>query len=79
LAGLKVLGVAIVLGQINDNLVAPRLMGGITGLNPAVIILVLLIGSKFGGFLGLLLAVPTASFIKKLSTISANQRAKRAT
>ena len=63
---LKVLGVAIVLGQINDNLVAPRLMGGITGLNPAVIILVLLIGSKFGGFLGLLLAVPTASFIKKV-------------
>lgn len=65
--GLKVLGVAIVLGQINDNLVAPRLMGGITGLNPAVIILVLLIGAKFAGFLGLLLAVPTASFIKKVA------------
>ncbi|MBD1914619.1 MULTISPECIES: AI-2E family transporter [Cyanophyceae] len=63
---LKVLGVAIVLGQINDNLVAPRLMGGITGLNPAMIILVLLIGSKFAGFLGLLLAVPTASFVKKI-------------
>jgi predicted PurR-regulated permease PerM len=64
--GLKVLGVAIVLGQINDNLVAPRLMGGITGLNPAVIIVALLIGAKFAGFLGLLLAVPTASFIKKI-------------
>jgi predicted PurR-regulated permease PerM len=64
--GLKVLGVAVVLGQINDNLVAPRLMGGITGLNPAVIILVLLLGAKFGGFLGLLLAVPTASFVKKI-------------
>ncbi|PSN11605.1 AI-2E family transporter [filamentous cyanobacterium CCT1] len=65
--GLKVLGVAIVLGQINDNLVAPRLMGGITGLNPAIIILALLIGAKFAGFLGLLLAVPTASFIKKIA------------
>lgn len=65
--GLKVLGVAFVLGQVNDNLVAPRLMGGITGLNPAVIILALLIGAKFGGFLGLLLAVPTASFIKKIA------------
>ncbi len=64
--GLKVLGVAIVLGQINDNLVAPRLMGGITGLNPAVIIVALLTGAKFGGFLGLLLAVPTASFTKKI-------------
>ncbi|MBD2107608.1 AI-2E family transporter [Nodosilinea sp. FACHB-13] len=63
---LKVLGVAFLLGQVNDNLVAPRLMGGITGLNPAVIIVALLIGSKFAGFLGLLLAVPTASFIKKI-------------
>ncbi|MGB3203250.1 MAG: AI-2E family transporter [Nodosilinea sp.] len=64
---LKVLGVAIVLGQINDNLVAPRLMGGITGLNPAVIVLALLVGAKFAGFLGLLLAVPTASFVKKVA------------
>jgi predicted PurR-regulated permease PerM len=64
--GLKVLGVAVVLGQINDNLVAPRLIGGITGLNPAIIILALLVGAKFGGFLGLLLAVPTASFTKKI-------------
>lgn len=63
---LKVLGVAAVLGQINDNLVAPRLMGGITGLNPAIIVLALLVGAKFGGFLGLLLAVPTASFTKKI-------------
>lgn len=63
---LKVLGVAAVLGQVNDNLVAPRLMGGITGLNPAIIVLALLVGAKFGGFLGLLLAVPTASFTKKI-------------
>ena len=68
--GLKVLGVAFLLGQINDNVVAPRLMGGITGLNPAIIILVLLIGAKFAGFLGLLLAVPTASFIKKMVDVA---------
>jgi predicted PurR-regulated permease PerM len=68
--GLKVLVVAVVLGQINDNVVAPRLMGGITGLNPAVIILVLLVGAKLGGFLGLLLAVPTASFIKKMVDVT---------
>ena len=68
--GLKVLGVAFLLGQINDNVVAPRLMGGITGLNPAIIILVLLIGAKFAGFLGLLLAVPTASFIKKMVEVA---------
>lgn len=65
--GLEVLAVAFVLGQINDNFVAPRLMGGITGLNPAIIIMALLIGAKFAGFLGLVLAVPTASFLKKIA------------
>jgi len=64
--GLKVLIIAFVLGQINDNLIAPRLIGGITGLNQSVVVIVLLVGAKFAGFLGLLLAVPTASFIKKL-------------
>lgn len=64
--GLEVLLVAIAIGQINDNVVAPRLIGGATGLNPAVVILALLIGSKFAGFLGLVLAVPTASFLKKM-------------
>jgi predicted PurR-regulated permease PerM len=65
--GIKVLGVAFVLGQINDNIVAPRLIGGATGLNPAIVIVALLVGAKFAGFLGLLLAVPTASFLKKIA------------
>jgi predicted PurR-regulated permease PerM len=62
--GIKVLVAAIVVGQINDNLVAPRLMGGMTGLNPVWIILSLFIGGKIGGILGLLIAVPIASVIK---------------
>ncbi|MEO1147893.1 MAG: AI-2E family transporter [Cyanobacteria bacterium J06638_22] len=63
----KVLTVAIILGQINDNVIAPRLIGGVTGLNPAIVVVALLIGAKFAGFLGLILAVPTASFVKKLA------------
>lgn len=63
--GVKVLVVAVVLGQINENVVAPRLIGGITGLNPAWVFISLLLGAKFAGVLGLLMAVPTASFIKK--------------
>lgn len=63
--GVKVLLVAIVLGQINDTIVAPRLIGSMTGLNPAWVVVVLLLGAKFGGVLGLLVAVPTASFIKR--------------
>ena len=62
--GLKVLVAAIIIGQINDNVIGPRLMGGMTGLNPVWIIVVLLIGGKFAGILGLLIAVPLASVIK---------------
>lgn len=64
--GLKVLVTAIILGQINENVVAPRLIGGMTGVNPAVVLISVLLGAKVAGFLGLLLAVPTASFIKRI-------------
>ena len=62
--GIRVLMAAIVVGQINDQVIAPRLMGGMTGLNPVWIIIALLIGGKLAGILGLLLAVPLASVIK---------------
>ena len=65
--GVKLLAVSVILGQINDNVIAPRLIGGVTGLNPAIVVVALLTGAKFAGFLGLILAVPTASFVKKLA------------
>jgi predicted PurR-regulated permease PerM len=65
--GLKVLLVAIVVGQIIDNAIAPRLMSGMTGLNPAVVFISVLTGSQVGGLLGLLLAVPIAGFIKRIA------------
>ena len=68
--GVKVLVVALILGQLNENVIAPRLIGGITGLNPAVVFISLLVGAQIGGFLGLILAVPTASFIKRLADMS---------
>jgi predicted PurR-regulated permease PerM len=65
--GLKVLLVAIVVGQIIDNAIAPRLMSGMTGINPAVVFISVLTGSQLGGLLGLLLAVPIAGFIKRIA------------
>ncbi|NJO44988.1 MAG: AI-2E family transporter [Oscillatoriales cyanobacterium RM2_1_1] len=65
--GAKVLTVSLILGQINENVVAPRLIGGITGLNPAAVFMSLLVGARAGGFLGLILAVPTASFVKRIA------------
>jgi predicted PurR-regulated permease PerM len=65
--GLKVLLIAIVVGQIIENAIAPRLIGEMIGLNPAVIFISLLIGSQVGGILGLLLAVPIAGSIQRIA------------
>lgn len=55
---------AIILQQIRDNLLAPKIMGDFTGLNPIWIFITLLIGLQIGGFLGVVVAVPIAGTIK---------------
>jgi len=62
--GAKVLVIALLIDQSIESGIAPRLLGRFTGLNPVWILLVLLVGVRMGGLLGLLLAVPTAGFIK---------------
>jgi predicted PurR-regulated permease PerM len=62
--GLKVLLVAELVLQVNENLIGPRILGEITGLNPVWTLISLFIGVKLGGVLGLIVAVPIASFIK---------------
>ena len=64
--GLRVLAIAFVVEQIVESVIAPRLLGEFTGLNPALVLVSLLIGAQLGGFLGLILAVPTASFIRSI-------------
>ena len=64
--GLRVLAIAFVVEQIIESVVAPRLLGEFTGLNPVLVLVSLLAGAQLGGFLGLILAVPTASFVKVL-------------
>jgi predicted PurR-regulated permease PerM len=67
--GLKVLAIAFVIEQIVESVIAPRLLGEFTGLNPVLVLVSLLVGAQLGGFLGLILAVPVASFIKRAFTI----------
>ncbi|KAM3098007.1 AI-2E family transporter [Phormidesmis sp. 146-12] len=55
---------AIILQQVRDNLLAPKIMGDFTGLNPLWIFIALLIGLQIGGFLGVFVAVPVAGTIK---------------
>lgn len=65
--GLKVLAISIVVGQINDNVIGPRLVGRSIGLNPIWLLIALFIGNKFAGVLGLFIAVPIASVIKGMA------------
>jgi predicted PurR-regulated permease PerM len=59
----KVALTAMVFQQIKDNIVAPRLMGQFTGLNPIWIFVSLLIGARVAGVLGVILAIPIAGTI----------------
>uniref|UniRef100_B8HTS0 Permease n=1 Tax=Cyanothece sp. (strain PCC 7425 / ATCC 29141) TaxID=395961 RepID=B8HTS0_CYAP4 len=62
--GLTVLAIATVVDQIVENGIAPRLLGHLTRVHPVWVILTLLIGGHIAGVLGVILAVPLASFIK---------------
>jgi predicted PurR-regulated permease PerM len=61
---LKVAIAATVIQQIRDNIIAPRMMGNFTGLNPIWIFIALLVGLQIAGFLGVLVAVPIAGTVK---------------
>ncbi len=65
----QVLGVAIALQQVKDNLISPRIMGSLTGLSPVIIFAALLLGTKIGGLLGVVLAIPLTGVIKSLVEI----------
>ena len=64
---LQVLVVAVALQQVKDNLVAPRIMGNLTGLSPVIIFVSLLLGAQLGGFLGVILAIPLTGVVKSLA------------
>ncbi|HEY9656766.1 MAG TPA: AI-2E family transporter [Crinalium sp.] len=64
--GIKTLAVAAIIDQIVDQAIAPRVLGGFTGLRPIWVIISLLVGTKIAGLPGLLTAVPVAGFIQDL-------------
>ncbi len=55
---------AVIMQQIKDNILAPRLMGEFIGLNPILIFIALLMGAKIAGILGVIVAVPVAGTLK---------------
>jgi predicted PurR-regulated permease PerM len=68
---LKVLIACIILQQIQDNLIAPRVMQGALNLNPVVVFFALLIGARVAGLLGIFLSIPITGIIVSLFEINA--------
>jgi len=58
---------ALIIDQLTDNVLAPKLMGQKIGLHPIWILISVFLGAKVGGLLGVLLAVPIASVIKQIA------------
>jgi predicted PurR-regulated permease PerM len=63
LMALAALVLYIVVQQLENNLLVPTIMKKTVGLNPVITILVLLIGAKFGGLLGMIIAIPITMLI----------------
>jgi len=56
----------IVVQQIDNNLIAPKIVGDSVGLHPVFTMLAILIGGNVGGLMGMLIAVPLTASIKIL-------------
>ncbi len=69
LLAFKVLAAAIILQQIQDNLISPRVMQNSVDVNPVVTFFALLIGARIAGLLGIFLAVPIAGLLVSLLEI----------
>ena len=54
----------IIVQQIDNNFISPKIIEGRVGLHPVTTIMVILAGGQFFGILGMLLAVPVAAILK---------------
>lgn len=64
--GVEVLIASLIVQQIIENLIMPRILGSFTGLNPVWVFISILMGARVGGLLGVVVAVPIAVVIKSI-------------
>lgn len=68
LKALFVIILYIIIQQLENQILVPKVMQRSVGLNPIVVIIVLLIGAKIAGLVGLLIAVPSAAIISIIAS-----------
>jgi predicted PurR-regulated permease PerM len=63
---LLVLAAAVIVDQIFDNLISPRVFGQTLGIHPAAVLIAAIVMANLIGLLGLILAAPTVATLKLL-------------
>ncbi|WP_261203861.1 AI-2E family transporter [Laspinema sp. D2d] len=66
---LKVLVTCILLQQVEENLLMPRIMKNSININPVIMFLALLIGARVAGIMGIFLAIPLSGVLISLGGI----------
>ncbi|MBW6441545.1 AI-2E family transporter [Patescibacteria group bacterium] len=64
--GIGVVALFVVIQQLENNFLVPKIMGKISGFRPLVILLALLVGANFFGILGAICAVPMTMIISTI-------------
>jgi predicted PurR-regulated permease PerM len=59
-----VAGMYIVIQQLENNLIVPRIMGRSLNLHPVLVLIAVVVGGSLGGVLGILLAAPTLATMR---------------
>lgn len=67
---LMVLILSVLLDQVFDNLVSPRIIGQSLGLHPAAVLVVALVSARLIGLVGLLLAAPVLATLRLVGRYS---------
>ena len=70
---LQVLIGCVVLQQIEENLLMPRIMQGSINMNPVFMFFALLVGAKIGGLVGIFLSIPIAGVLISMFKIEEMQ------
>jgi predicted PurR-regulated permease PerM len=68
-----VIGLSILMDQIYDNLVSPRIMGKSLGVHPAAVLVVAIIAANLIGIIGLVLAAPVLASVNLIGRYTVNK------
>jgi predicted PurR-regulated permease PerM len=67
------IGLSILMDQIYDNLVSPRIMGKSLGVHPAAVLVVAIIAANLIGIIGLVLAAPVLASVNLIARYTVNK------